>query len=82
MKKTFDCVEMKNRLQAELLDQELRLGAEELRKRRRDWLAKGDDSLARWWRTIPAFRKSKLSNTLTVGEESPIYGSDGKEDGA
>ena len=54
MKKAFDCVEMKNRLQAALQEQELRLGPEEIRKRRQQWLATGEDGLARWWRSSPA----------------------------
>lgn len=52
MKKTFDCVEMKNRLQAELREQEQRLGPEEIRRRRQHWLATGEDGLARWWRSM------------------------------
>ena len=54
MKKAFDCVEMKNRLQADLRNQEQCLGAEGVRKQRRQWLATGEDSLARWWRSISA----------------------------
>lgn len=50
MKISFDCVEMKNRLQAELREQEQRLGPEEIRRRRQHWLATGEDGLARWWR--------------------------------
>ncbi len=58
--KTFDCVEMKNRLQAELREQEQRLGPEEIRRRRQHWLATGEDGLARWWRTIPSAVPSQI----------------------
>ena len=46
----FDCVEMKNRIQRELLEEEARIGEEEVRRRRREWLATSDSPLARLWR--------------------------------
>ena len=69
MKKTFDCVEMKNRLQAELLEQEQRLGPEEIRRRRQHWLATGEDGLARWWRSISA--QTHPENEPLVLREDP-----------
>lgn len=48
--KEFDCVEMKNRIQREVLEQEERTGEEEERRRRRDWLETSDSLLARLWR--------------------------------
>ena len=53
MKKAFDCVEMKNRLQAELREQEQRHGFDESRRQRLNWLEAGEDALARWRRSIP-----------------------------
>ena len=51
-KKTFDCVEMKNRIQAELLQERERVGEDVQEERRRDWLMTSDDPLARWWREV------------------------------
>ena len=73
MKKTFDCVEMKNRLQAELREQEERLGAEEMRRQRLQWLERGDDPLARWWRTL-AVAVSADAPRLVVREDAGAYG--------
>jgi hypothetical protein len=53
MNKPFDCVEMKNCLQAEMRELEQRLGPDEIRKRRQEWLETSEDGLARWWRSIP-----------------------------
>ncbi len=48
----FDCVEMKDRIQAELLEEKQRLGEEVQAKRHREWLERSDEPLARWWRAI------------------------------
>jgi len=48
--KEFDCVEMKNRIQREILAEEEHTGEEEERRRRRDWLETSDSPLARLWR--------------------------------
>lgn len=50
--KTFDCVAMKNRIQAELAEERSRLGDEEFRRRREQWLKTTTDPLARWWRSL------------------------------
>lgn len=78
MKKTFDCVEMKNRIQAKKREDEQRLGVAETRRRGEEWLARGDDPLARWWRTLAA---SKLvgSASTAVREEPVPFASPGKE---
>jgi hypothetical protein len=48
--KTFDCVEMKNRIQAELLAEKERLGEVEMARRRKEWLETSTAPLAVWWR--------------------------------
>jgi hypothetical protein len=50
--KTFDCVELKNRIQAELLAEKARLGEAETERRHREWLAESTDPLAAWWRSV------------------------------
>ncbi len=55
--KTFDCVEMKNRIQAELLAEKERLGEAEVKRRHRDWLANSEDPLAVWWRSVASARE-------------------------
>lgn len=50
--KTYDCVEMKNRIQAELLAEKERLGEAEMARRRREWLETSTDPLAVWWRAV------------------------------
>ncbi|MGD0897457.1 MAG: hypothetical protein ABR915_06440 [Thermoguttaceae bacterium] len=52
--KSFDCVEMKNAIQARLRKEHEGLSDEEVERRRRAWLEKSDDRLARWWRSIQA----------------------------
>ena len=48
--KEFDCVEMKNRIQREMLEEEKRTGEDEDQRRRRDWLMTSDSPLAQLWR--------------------------------
>ncbi len=52
-KKTFDCVEMKNAIQAKLREKHAGLSDEEIARQRRRWLETSDDPLARWWRSLP-----------------------------
>ena len=52
--KTFDCVEMKNRIQAELLKETTGLNNAEKAHRRDEWLRTSTDPLAVWWRTMNA----------------------------
>lgn len=49
--KTFDCVAMKNRIQAEVEADRKRLGEAEIARRHREWIETSDTPLARWWRT-------------------------------
>ena len=68
--KTFDCVEMKNRIQAELLAEEKRVGGEEMARRRKAWLKNSDDPLAVWWRAAASPKKSKgNSGSVSLGPE-------------
>ncbi len=60
--KSFDCVEMKNSIQAHLRKEHKGLSDEEIDRRRRDWLEKSDDPLAKWWRSIQVAKK--LSGTI------------------
>lgn len=50
--KSYDCVEMKNRIQAELLAEKTRLGEAEVTRRHREWLETSKDPLAVWWRSV------------------------------
>jgi len=53
-KKKFDCVEMKNAIQAKMLEERRQLGEAEVIRRHRQWLASSDDPLARLWRCLPS----------------------------
>ena len=53
-KKTFDCVEMKNAIQARLRKEREGLTDEEVRQRIAEFLATSDDVVARKWRRIAA----------------------------
>ena len=50
--KSFDCVEMKNAIQAKRLAEWQALSDEEVRESIRRRLATSDDPVARWWRKI------------------------------
>ena len=50
--KDFDCVEMKNAIQQELLKQRAGLSDEEVRVRIRHELETSQSPIARWWRSI------------------------------
>lgn len=50
--KRLDCVELKNRIQREMLEEEERIGEEDARRRRREWLMTSDSPLARLWREV------------------------------
>ena len=49
--KSFDCVEMKNSVQAQLRKEHEGMSDEEIERRRRAWLETSDDRLAKWWRS-------------------------------
>ena len=50
--KDFDCVEMKNAIQRELLEQRAGLSDQEVRARIRHDLETSQSPIARWWRSI------------------------------
>lgn len=50
--KSFDCVEMKNRVQRELQEEWKGLTGEEIEKRIERELATSDSTSARWWRSL------------------------------
>lgn len=50
--KSFDCVEMKNSVQAEIMAEVDELGPEEAERRHALWLQRADDPLAVWWRAV------------------------------
>lgn len=77
MKKTFDCVELKIQMQAKLREQEAALGASEARRKRQQWLATGDDELARWWRSLAVVTES---HSLVVREDPVEYGTQSGKD--
>lgn len=65
--KAFDCVEMKNRIQQDLLALQKQVGACQVRKDRQAWLAEGGDDLSRLWLQ---YRRHKTTHGhLTVGED-------------
>lgn len=78
MNKSFDCVEMKNRLQAEMREREALPGPEEARRKRQQWLATSDDALAKWWRSLAPVRKPE-DVPVAVREDQAAYGPDKKE---
>ena len=58
--KEHDCVEMKNRIQAELLDEKVRLGEAEMTRRSDEWFEKSSDPLAVWWRSLASKTNSQI----------------------
>lgn len=50
--KPFDCVTMKNEIQAKLLEEHKGLSDDEIARRRKVWLETSNDPLAAWWRTV------------------------------
>lgn len=56
--KSLDCVKLKNAIQARLRLEREGQREEEVHRNRLEWLETGDDSLARWWRSISQARAS------------------------
>jgi hypothetical protein len=56
--KSFDCVEMKNAIQAQLRKEYEGLDEREIVRRRRQWLETSDSPVAEWWRTMQTVRQS------------------------
>jgi len=50
--KSFDCLEMKNSIQAQLREEHVGLSVEEIENRRRIWLESSEDPIAKWWRSV------------------------------
>jgi hypothetical protein len=59
--KEFDCVEMKNAIQAKIRKENEGLSDEEIARRRREWLETSDDPLAQWWRSLAKSKSTELS---------------------
>ena len=59
--KKFDCVKMKNDIQAKLAKEQEGLSDEEISRRRRQWLETSDDPLARWWRSLGSRTEPKAA---------------------
>ena len=55
--KSFDCVKMKNTIQAALRKKYEGLDDAEIARRRRQWLQTSDSSVAKWWRSIRATKQ-------------------------
>lgn len=55
--KPFDCVRMKDEIQAKMLKEEAAIGKRVAENRRKRWLDKSNDELARLWRSVK--RESK-----------------------
>lgn len=55
--KVFDCIAVKDAVQEVLLNEEKRLGEEEVMRRHRKWLHTSNDPLAAWWRKASNARK-------------------------
>lgn len=52
-RKPFDCVAVKDAIQAKLRQKQEGLSDEQVLRRRRQWLETSDDPVARWWRSLP-----------------------------
>ena len=61
-KKSFDCVEMKNAIQAQLRKEYEGLDEKEIARRRREWLETSDTEVAKWWRSIQASQQKPASS--------------------
>lgn len=57
--KPFDCVRMKDEIQAAMLKEDAAIGKGMAEKRRKMWLYKSNDELARWWRSVKGESKTE-----------------------
>jgi len=57
-RKAFDCVQMKDEIQARLRAEWQGLTEDEIRARVREHLETSDSSIAKWWRTVQAAKQS------------------------
>lgn len=67
--KSFDCVEMKRRIQQEMAEEEARLGREQTQNRRDRWKEASTTPLAQWWRAVTRTEAAMVSPVLR--EEPP-----------
>ena len=67
--KSFDCVEMKRRVQQEIAEEEARLGREETQRRSEAWKETSAAPLARWWRKL--MRTEDEFATSVLREDPP-----------
>lgn len=70
MKKKFDCVEMKLRLQEEMRRKDER--GETSWESLRVWLDTSDDMLASWWRKLPT-KTARGGKPLALREDPVVY---------
>ena len=68
--KSFDCVEMKRRIQEEMAEEEARLGCGETQRRYETWAEASAAPLARWWRTLAG--AGEESGTCVIREDPPM----------
>ncbi len=61
--KPFDCLEMKNRIHAQLAEQDAGLTDDQRRERIERDLMTSDDEIARWWRQPCKDRMSAGNNS-------------------
>ena len=57
--KSFDCVEMKNEIQAKLRKECEGLSESEIARRRQQWLETSDSPVAKWWRSMRASKQEQ-----------------------
>lgn len=57
--KKFDCVALKNAIQAELREERQGRLDEEIERERREWLQRSDHPLALWWRSLQTVRRGR-----------------------
>lgn len=67
--KSFDCVEMKRRIQQEMAEEEVCLGREETQRIRTAWKESSAAPLARWWRMLT--RTEDKCATAVLREDPP-----------
>ncbi len=61
--KSFDCVEMKNAIQAQLIEEQEGLTDAEIAKRRSEWLESSDSPVAQWWRSVRAAQEHRIRSS-------------------
>jgi len=68
--KSFDCVEMKNAIQAQLSEEYEGLTPEQVRKRRQERLASSDSPVARKWRRLARAGQRKEDPAASAGRKT------------